>query len=760
MLAPPTLHTGAEDEVSVSSAPTGPLITSHLSDDSPLLYLPLIRSFLHPTRQSLPSDPPPLPLTPTVAVAVQLPSLPPAPSPPPLPPTPSSSPRPPSLTPNEWPFSSLLAMLPTTTTPLPLPLSTDPLSLSAPSSLPPLLPAPHPTPTPSNFLRSYLTSPRAAISTCLTFLVSTEADCHTQKLVHYYTHNAVSHVTAGGLRKGLRVQGKVKAGVKGEGVGGDMLTLMGVGKGERPNLPTPHAVQVGGAGVARGGLDAPTPALWLHPAVLSVPLADFLREGGEGSRGGGNFSAEEAKEAEEPLAVSPLVFSSSSARPIDVWFAVSEYVGSLEERARDSGRPVFPLRCDARLKAVVGVSEVSSYSHLSTLLAPHLQPATTPPLNSTSTSTSLLSPSPSSLASLRTATLSTLGIMLHGMGTSGSSPSLTSPSNTSHSLTEPSPTSLSPHSSQPNPDGEGSGATSTGPTSSGVPRPPASSRAISRGLAHSVDGASIRRGFMAANLLSAPLSRLLGHRYLSRPSVVRRLWAYIRSNGLQRATEKRIIDCDPSLAELMNGAQTVSMFEMNQIIGQHLTPIHGDSEDYVVANREATVAEEEEKAEDAMSGRKRQTRRKKKTAAPPAVEAKKGSRSGGRGSGRKEKERERDKGEKSRGKEKKKRRKRKREEAESASAEVGEGGRPAKRSQTERGAATGTAEGVEGVSELDGGQAEGRDEGLETASDADDAEGEGEGEEEGDEGGDDTAEPDGEGNAEENSDEGSDPSEQ
>ena len=152
--------------------------------------------------------------------------------------------------------------------------------------------------------------------------------------------------------------------------------------------------------------------------------------------------------------------------------------------------------------------------------------------------------------------------------------------------------------------------------------------------------ANIRRGFMAANLLSPPLSRLLGHRYLSRPSVVRKLWNYIREHGLQRVREKRIIDCDAALSGIMNGLPTVSMAEMNTIIGRHLTPIHSDSVDFPEANKEATEAEEADREEDEKTGRKRQKRKRRRQAAAAAAAA--SAVKGGSGSSSRDRGRDRD----------------------------------------------------------------------------------------------------------------------
>ncbi|EPS39337.1 hypothetical protein H072_6883 [Dactylellina haptotyla CBS 200.50] len=75
-------------------------------------------------------------------------------------------------------------------------------------------------------------------------------------------------------------------------------------------------------------------------------------------------------------------------------------------------------------------------------------------------------------------------------------------------------------------------------------------------------------------ILSPQLSTLLGETQLSRPETVKRIWAYIRENGLQDQSDKRYIICDESLRTVFPTPK-VHMFTMNKILSGHLYPING-----------------------------------------------------------------------------------------------------------------------------------------------------------------------------------------
>lgn len=68
---------------------------------------------------------------------------------------------------------------------------------------------------------------------------------------------------------------------------------------------------------------------------------------------------------------------------------------------------------------------------------------------------------------------------------------------------------------------------------------------------------------------SAALAAVIGSEPVSRPEVVKKLWDYIKANGLQDAADKRKVNADAKLRPVF-GKDQVTMFEIAGIVGQHL----------------------------------------------------------------------------------------------------------------------------------------------------------------------------------------------
>ncbi len=76
--------------------------------------------------------------------------------------------------------------------------------------------------------------------------------------------------------------------------------------------------------------------------------------------------------------------------------------------------------------------------------------------------------------------------------------------------------------------------------------------------------------FMRPLEASAELQAIIGRIPLPRSGVVKKLWSYIRKNGLQDAINRRMINADEKLRAVFRGKKQVSMFEMNKLISKHL----------------------------------------------------------------------------------------------------------------------------------------------------------------------------------------------
>jgi len=77
--------------------------------------------------------------------------------------------------------------------------------------------------------------------------------------------------------------------------------------------------------------------------------------------------------------------------------------------------------------------------------------------------------------------------------------------------------------------------------------------------------------FMKPMQPSEALAKIVGSKPLPRTEVVKRVWAYIKKNGLQDKVNKRQINADENLKEIFGGKKSVTMFEMTKLVNKHLS---------------------------------------------------------------------------------------------------------------------------------------------------------------------------------------------
>jgi len=77
--------------------------------------------------------------------------------------------------------------------------------------------------------------------------------------------------------------------------------------------------------------------------------------------------------------------------------------------------------------------------------------------------------------------------------------------------------------------------------------------------------------FMKPMTVSAELAAVVGTGPMPRSEVVKKLWAYIKSNNLQDPVKKRNINADAALKAVFGGKETVDMFEMTKLVSKHLS---------------------------------------------------------------------------------------------------------------------------------------------------------------------------------------------
>ena len=76
--------------------------------------------------------------------------------------------------------------------------------------------------------------------------------------------------------------------------------------------------------------------------------------------------------------------------------------------------------------------------------------------------------------------------------------------------------------------------------------------------------------FMKPVTPDAKLAAVVGSAPLPRTELTKKLWAYIKKNGLQDKKVRTQINADDALKAVFNGKNKVSMFEMTKLVSAHV----------------------------------------------------------------------------------------------------------------------------------------------------------------------------------------------
>ena len=76
--------------------------------------------------------------------------------------------------------------------------------------------------------------------------------------------------------------------------------------------------------------------------------------------------------------------------------------------------------------------------------------------------------------------------------------------------------------------------------------------------------------FMKPMTPTGPLAAVVGSGNMPRTEVTKKIWAYIKRNGLQDKKNKRMINADDKLKPVFSGKGQVSMFEMTKLVSRFL----------------------------------------------------------------------------------------------------------------------------------------------------------------------------------------------
>ena len=75
--------------------------------------------------------------------------------------------------------------------------------------------------------------------------------------------------------------------------------------------------------------------------------------------------------------------------------------------------------------------------------------------------------------------------------------------------------------------------------------------------------------FMAPLTVSSTLAEVIGSKPMPRTEIVKKIWDYIKKNGLQDKKNRRMINADDKLRPLF-GTNQISMFELAKVVSKHV----------------------------------------------------------------------------------------------------------------------------------------------------------------------------------------------
>ena len=76
--------------------------------------------------------------------------------------------------------------------------------------------------------------------------------------------------------------------------------------------------------------------------------------------------------------------------------------------------------------------------------------------------------------------------------------------------------------------------------------------------------------FMKPVQPSDKLAEVVGSKPIPRTEVTKKLWAYIKKNGLQDKKNRRNINADENLKPIFKSKSQVNMFAMTKLVSKHL----------------------------------------------------------------------------------------------------------------------------------------------------------------------------------------------
>jgi chromatin remodeling complex protein RSC6 len=108
------------------------------------------------------------------------------------------------------------------------------------------------------------------------------------------------------------------------------------------------------------------------------------------------------------------------------------------------------------------------------------------------------------------------------------------------------------------------------PARKGAAKKSAAKKSAAGGARKSAGRGRANAAFMAPVTPDSALAAVVGDKPMPRTEITKRLWAYIKKNGLQDAKNRRMINADPTIKPVFGGKSSVNMFEMTRLVNKHV----------------------------------------------------------------------------------------------------------------------------------------------------------------------------------------------
>jgi upstream activation factor subunit UAF30 len=76
--------------------------------------------------------------------------------------------------------------------------------------------------------------------------------------------------------------------------------------------------------------------------------------------------------------------------------------------------------------------------------------------------------------------------------------------------------------------------------------------------------------FMRPMQPDSKLAAIVGSKAMPRSEITKKVWDYIKKNGLQDKKKRTMINADDNMRAVFGGKGQVSMFEMTKLVNQHM----------------------------------------------------------------------------------------------------------------------------------------------------------------------------------------------